>query len=138
MGDSTEFRTDTQASLRDTASTTIKVWPKTWPIVTNHRRNVYGRKLYALATLIFNMLKTSNRCRRRTVNANGPNEDHNFPNCSIKTPIGLDPLFSDRGLIGMIIVKSQLSRKIPGHHGDQTRDLPVPNQAGTLRRRYKS
>ncbi|KAH3739995.1 hypothetical protein DPMN_046689 [Dreissena polymorpha] len=42
------------------------------------------------------------------VNANGRNEDHNFPNCSIKTPIGLDPFFSDRGLIGMIVVKSQL------------------------------
>ncbi|KAH3801260.1 hypothetical protein DPMN_154907 [Dreissena polymorpha] len=66
-------------------------------------------ELYALATLNLNMLKTSNRCKaarklrgeiimiRRSmilnVAANGRNEDHNFQNCSISTPIGLDPFF---------------------------------------------
>ncbi|KAH3807658.1 hypothetical protein DPMN_136005 [Dreissena polymorpha] len=30
------------------------------------------------------------------------------------------------------------ARKIPDHHGDRTRDLPVLNQADTLPRRYKS
>ncbi|KAH3715011.1 hypothetical protein DPMN_057714 [Dreissena polymorpha] len=64
-------------------------------------------ELYALATLILNMLKTS-------VAGSWPtrNKNKKEPNCSIKTPIGLDPPrskpFSDRGLIGMIFVKSQL------------------------------
>ncbi|KAH3812957.1 hypothetical protein DPMN_141400 [Dreissena polymorpha] len=52
------------ARLENAASTRIKAWPNMWPIVTNRRRNVYDRaqydrELYALATLILNMLKTS-------------------------------------------------------------------------------
>ncbi|KAH3893108.1 hypothetical protein DPMN_017251 [Dreissena polymorpha] len=30
------------------------------------------------------------------------------------------------------------ARKFPDRYGDRTRDLPVPNQADTLPRRYKS
>ncbi|KAH3886729.1 hypothetical protein DPMN_014799 [Dreissena polymorpha] len=33
--------------------------------------------------------------------------------------------------------KCNPARKIPDHHGDLTRDLPVPNQADTLPRRHR-
>ncbi|KAH3741033.1 hypothetical protein DPMN_047751 [Dreissena polymorpha] len=92
---------------KDAASTTIKAWPKMCPIVTNRRRNVIA--LYALTTLILNMLKTSKREEK------GKKIEMKTNVCQIArfAPIGLDPPrckpFSDRGLIGMIVVKSQLS-----------------------------
>ncbi|KAH3820315.1 hypothetical protein DPMN_122061 [Dreissena polymorpha] len=93
----------TPRSHKDASSTTIKAWPKTWPIATN-RRSFPKRMmiaLYAFATLILNMLKTSvaRSWPTRIMKKKKKNSDR--PRSAPYKP------FSDRGLIGMIVVKSQ-------------------------------